>query len=135
MSRCTAPVRGHNSAAAAAACPACRYRNSSRSSSRYDGYGSSYSPSVGNGGSHANSSGGGGGSKPFVQSLYIEMAEHPDHPPSPIHLILRAGCNVILQFLERLSAVCQPCGFEFQVRRTRCRSGGGRSWPRNFAAT
>jgi hypothetical protein len=73
--------------------------------------------------------------KPFVQSLYIEMAEHPDHPPSPIHLILRAGCNVILQFLERLSAVCQPCGFEFQVRRTRCRSGGGRSWPRNFAAT
>lgn len=61
MSRCTAPVRGHNSAAAAAACPACRYRTSSRSSSRYDGYGSSYSPSVGNGGSHANSSGGGGG--------------------------------------------------------------------------
>lgn len=42
--------------------------------------------------------------KPFVQSLYIEMAEHPDHSPSPIHLILRAGCNVILQFLEGLSA-------------------------------
>ena len=42
--------------------------------------------------------------KPFVQSLYIEMAEHPDHPPSPIHLILRAGCNVILQSLEGLSA-------------------------------
>ncbi|AYG08878.1 TIR domain-containing protein [Pseudomonas fluorescens] len=61
MSRCTAPVRGHNSAAAAAACPACRYRTSSRSSSRYDGYGSSYSSSVGNGGSHANSGGGGGG--------------------------------------------------------------------------
>jgi hypothetical protein len=34
--------------------------------------------------------------KPFVQSLYIVMAEHPDHPPSPIHLSLRAGCNLIL---------------------------------------
>lgn len=38
MTRCTAPVRGHHSAAAEAACPACRYR-----SSRYSGgYGGSY---------------------------------------------------------------------------------------------
>jgi len=51
MSRCTAPVRGHSSAAAADACPACRYRRS--------GYGSrSYSsPSY----SSSGSSGGGGG--------------------------------------------------------------------------
>jgi hypothetical protein len=28
MARCTAPVRGHSSAAAAAACPACRHRSS-----------------------------------------------------------------------------------------------------------
>lgn len=35
MARCTAPVQGHRSAAAAAACPACRYR--------YGGYRSSYS--------------------------------------------------------------------------------------------
>lgn len=41
MSRCTAPVRGHSSSAAAAACPACRYRTNYRSSS----YGSSYSAS------------------------------------------------------------------------------------------
>lgn len=39
MSKCTAPVRGHSSAAAAAACPACRYR--SRYS--YGGYSPSYS--------------------------------------------------------------------------------------------
>lgn len=52
MARCTAPVRGHNSAAAAAACPACRYK-----SSRYGGYGSSYS-SYGSSGSSYNSSGG-----------------------------------------------------------------------------
>ena len=41
MSRCTAPVRGHSSSAAAAACPACRYRNSQR----YGGYSSPYSTS------------------------------------------------------------------------------------------
>lgn len=34
MARCTAPIRGHNSAAARASCPAC--------SSRYGGYGNSY---------------------------------------------------------------------------------------------
>lgn len=44
MSRCTAPIRGHSSAAAAAACPACRYRSSSRSySTSFGSSGSSYS--------------------------------------------------------------------------------------------
>jgi len=50
MPRCTAPVRGHSTAAATAACPACRYRTSSRS----------YSPSGGSGSSYGNSGGGGG---------------------------------------------------------------------------
>lgn len=54
MSRCTAPVRGHHSAAAAAACPAC--------SSRYGGYrssyGSSYNSSYSSGGGISYSSGG-----------------------------------------------------------------------------
>lgn len=54
MSRCTAPVRGHSSSAAAAACPACRYRSSSRS----------YYPSFNSGGSGYGSGGGGGGSRP-----------------------------------------------------------------------
>jgi TIR domain len=58
MATCTAPVRGHNSAAAAAACPACRYR----SSYGYGGYGSSYSSSGNGGASYSSSSGGGGGS-------------------------------------------------------------------------
>ena len=49
MARCTAPVRGHSSAAAAAECPVCRYRTSSRNG----GYSSPYSSS--------GSSGGGGG--------------------------------------------------------------------------
>lgn len=37
MARCTAPVRGHSSASAAARCPVCRYKNRS-----YSGYSSSY---------------------------------------------------------------------------------------------
>jgi hypothetical protein len=64
MARCTAPVRGHSSAAAQAACPAC--------SSRYGGYrssyGSGYSPSYLSGGGNSYSSGGrssgGSGTKP-----------------------------------------------------------------------
>ena len=60
MSRCTAPVRGHRTAAAAADCPACssRYgRYSGYSSSGYSSYGSSSSYSSGSG-----RSGGGGDS-------------------------------------------------------------------------
>tara|TARA_A200000113_G_scaffold169928_1_gene154793 strand:+ start:1530 stop:2216 length:687 start_codon:yes stop_codon:yes gene_type:complete len=41
MARCTAPVRGHSSAEAAANCPACRYK--SRGYVGYSGYSSSYS--------------------------------------------------------------------------------------------
>lgn len=41
MSRCTAPVRGHSSTAAAASCPACGHRNSYH----YGGYRSPYSSS------------------------------------------------------------------------------------------
>lgn len=43
MAKCTAPVRGHTSAAAAEACPACR----GRSSYRYSSYSPSYSSSSG----------------------------------------------------------------------------------------
>lgn len=57
MARCTAPVRGHSSAAAAAACPACRYR----SSYRFGSYGSSYSSLGGSGISYSTSGGGTGG--------------------------------------------------------------------------
>ena len=66
MARCTAPVEGHRSSSAAAACPACRGR-----SSRYGGYssyGSGYSSSYSSGGSNSYSIGsrssGGGSSRP-----------------------------------------------------------------------
>src|SRR5690348_7010889 len=54
MARCTAPVEGHRSASAAAACPACRGRYYGGYSS-YSSYGSSSSPSY----SASGSSGGG----------------------------------------------------------------------------
>jgi hypothetical protein len=65
MARCTAPVRGHNSPAARAACPACssRYGGGYRSS-----YGGDYSSAYSSGGGSSYSSGGrssgGGGSRP-----------------------------------------------------------------------
>lgn len=57
MARCTAPVRGHKSAAAAANCPACRYRyGGSRGYGGYSSFGSgpssSYS-SVGQASTHS----------------------------------------------------------------------------------
>lgn len=54
MARCTAPVRGHSSAAAAAECPACRYR----SRYGYSGYSSPYSSPSSSGSSYSNSGGG-----------------------------------------------------------------------------
>ena len=64
MSGCTAPVRGHNSAAAAAACPVC----SSRSYRYGGGYRSSYGSDYSSPYSSASSGGGGsrssGGAKP-----------------------------------------------------------------------
>jgi len=51
MARCTAPVRGHRSAAAAAACPAC----GSRSRHFYGGYSTPYSLSGSSGSSYGSS--------------------------------------------------------------------------------
>lgn len=59
MAQCTAPVRGHNSAAAAANCPACRYRYG-----RYSGYGysaPSYSSSPYSSSSYSSSGSSGSG--------------------------------------------------------------------------
>lgn len=58
MARCTAPVRGHSSAAAAA-CPACRYRSRS-----YGSYDSSYSSSGSSGGNNGGGGSSSGSSRP-----------------------------------------------------------------------
>lgn len=43
--------------------------------------------------------------KPFVQSFYVDLSADPDAPPSPIHLGLRGGRKVVLQFLESLQTI------------------------------
>lgn len=67
MARCTAPVEGHRSASAAAACPACR-GSYGRRYGGYNSYGSSYGSSYLSGSSSGYSSGGrssgGGSSRP-----------------------------------------------------------------------
>jgi TIR domain len=66
MATCTAPVYGHRSASAAAACPACGSRSGSyRSSYSYGGgYGSSYPSGGGSSYSGGGRSTGGGSSRP-----------------------------------------------------------------------
>lgn len=66
MARCTAPVRGHRSASAAADCPACgsRYGGYRNSYSYGSGYGSSYLSGSGSGYGSSGRSTGGSGSKP-----------------------------------------------------------------------
>jgi len=41
--------------------------------------------------------------KPFVQSLYVDLADEPAEPPRPIHLGFRAGRNFVLDFLNELA--------------------------------
>jgi hypothetical protein len=60
MAQCTAPVRGHNSAAAAAACPACRYRYG-RGYGYSGGYSSPSYPSYSSSSLSGSSSGSSGG--------------------------------------------------------------------------
>jgi len=66
MARCTAPVEGHRSSSAAAACPACRGRSGRYGgySSYGGGYSSSYSSSGSNSYSSVGRSSGGGSSRP-----------------------------------------------------------------------
>lgn len=77
MSRCTAPVRGHSSAAAADACPACRYRRSGYGSSRP--YSSpTYSSSGSNGG------GGGGGTTSSPRPRWSRAGSSLSYTPAQV---------------------------------------------------
>jgi luciferase-type oxidoreductase len=41
--------------------------------------------------------------KPFVQSLYVDLADQPAEPPRPIHLGFRAGRDFMVDFLNQLA--------------------------------
>ncbi len=40
--------------------------------------------------------------KPFTQSFYLDLADAPDEPPTPIHLGFRGGRNFIFRFFDAL---------------------------------
>ena len=42
--------------------------------------------------------------KPFVQPLYIDLADDPSAPPQPMHLGFRSGTNALLGYLRALEA-------------------------------
>jgi len=65
MARCTAPVYGHRSASAEAACPACRGRGRYSGYRGYESYSyPSYSPPQSSGGSQSSGGGSGGSVRP-----------------------------------------------------------------------
>ena len=41
--------------------------------------------------------------KPFAQSFYVDLADDPDEPPTPIHLGYRGGRKFMLRFFVELS--------------------------------
>ena len=98
MARCTAPVRGHTSAAAAAACPACRYR----SGYRYGGYGSSYSSPGSGAGGYGNSSGIAGRSSGSSRPRWSRAGSSVSYTPTQVQSL-----TPIRKAIER-KAVEQP---------------------------
>ncbi|QIZ11029.1 LLM class oxidoreductase [Priestia megaterium] len=40
--------------------------------------------------------------KPFVQSLYVDLTEDPNQPPTPIHLGFRIGRNRLIEYIDHL---------------------------------
>ncbi|HED4115540.1 TPA: toll/interleukin-1 receptor domain-containing protein, partial [Escherichia coli] len=98
MARCTAPVRGHSSAAAAAACPACRNRSGYRRSSySYDSY-----PSYSSSGFSGSGSYGGGGSSSSAKPRWSKSGSSVSYTTSQVQSL-----TPIRQVVEKL-VVEQP---------------------------
>ena len=43
--------------------------------------------------------------KPAMQSLYVDLVDNPDAPPSPIHLGFRSGINHLRAYLQSLQEI------------------------------
>lgn len=99
MARCTAPVRGHSSSAAAAACPACRNRGSYSSSSYgYDSY-PSYSSSGSSGGGSYGGRGSGGGSSSSAKPRWSKSGSSVSYTSAQVQSL-----TPIRQAVEKLAA-------------------------------
>ncbi len=92
MARCTAPVRGHRSASAAADCPACGGRYG-----RYSGYGSygSYSsPSYSSSGSSGGGRSSGGGSSSSARPRWSRAGSSVAYTPAEVRALTPVRDNV-----------------------------------------
>lgn len=47
----------------------------------------------------------GGSDKPVMQSLYVDLVDHADAAPRPIHLGFQSGTNFLLQYLQEIEAL------------------------------
>lgn len=89
MARCTAPVRGHSSAAAAAQCPACRYSYGGRGYGGYSrpysspSYNPSYPPSGTGGGGRSS----GGGSSNRVRAKWSRPGSTVLYTPTQVQAL------------------------------------------------
>jgi hypothetical protein len=96
MARCTAPVEGHRSASAAAACPACR----GRYGRGYSSYGSSYSPpsysppSYSASGSSGGGRSSGGGSGGRVRARWSRASSSVTYTPAEVRALTPVRENV-----------------------------------------
>ena len=81
MARCTAPVQGHRSAAAAAACPACGGRSRGYG---YGGYSSYSSPSYYSSGSSAGGRNSGGGSGSSARPRWSRASSSVAYTPAQV---------------------------------------------------
>ena len=92
MARCTAPVLGHRSAAAAAACPACRGR--SRGYASYSPYSTSYSPSYSPSASSGGGRSSGGGSGGSVRPRWSRAGSSVVYTPAEVRTLTPVRENV-----------------------------------------
>lgn len=88
MARCTAPVEGHRSASAAAACPACRGRSRGYSSySSYSSYGSYSPPSYSSSGSSGGGRSSGGGSGSSARPRWSRVGSSVVYTPAEVRAL------------------------------------------------
>lgn len=88
MTRCTAPVRGHSSASAAANCPACRYRYGYGGGySSYRGYGGNRSYSDSSSYSSVSSLSGGGGASRSAKPRWSRAGSSVYYTPAEVQAL------------------------------------------------
>lgn len=101
MARCTAPVRGHHSASAQAACPACRYRRWGG----YSGYSTPYSaptytPSYTSGGGGGGGRSSGGGSRRTAKPRWSSAGSPQLYTPEEVRAL-----NPIRETVEKRASL------------------------------